>query len=89
MTFMERSTPVSTTGATNFPGKPSTSTGPPHSTVAPLATASSSCSITSANCPSLFMGPIWVAGSFGSPGEMARAPSTSRDTNRPPMRRST
>ena len=60
-------TPVSTVGATNLPGRPGTSVGPPQSLVAPAATASSISSTTISYWSSEVIGPISVSHWIGSP----------------------
>ena len=60
-------TPVRTVGAMNLPEKPGTSRGPPQRRSAPVATASSTSSMTISNWSSEIIGPISVAHSSGSP----------------------
>ena len=80
-------TPVSTVGATNLPGSPATSVGPPQSLVAPLATASSISSTTISYWESEVIGPISVSHWIGSPRRSlsvsATTPSTKRSATSP------
>ena len=71
-------TSVRTVGANHGPS----STGPPHSSFAPFATASSTSSRTSSNCSFDTIGPISVFQSSGSPTRSFFAPSTTPAVNR-------